>query len=77
MLSPFPVPTPTRNPLAHTPSPCFYKGVPHPPSNSHLPGIPLHWGIQPSQDQAPLLQFMHDKAILCYISWWSHGSLHI
>jgi hypothetical protein len=37
------------------------------------PGIFLHWGIKPSQDQGLLLWLM----ILCYICGWSHGSLHV
>ena len=40
------------------------------------PGIPLHWGIKPSQDQRPLFSLMSDKAIFCYTCGWSHGSLH-
>jgi hypothetical protein len=43
----------------------------------HCPGISLHWGIKPSQDQGPLLSLMSEKAILCYICVWSHGSLHV
>ena len=39
------------------------------------PGIPLRWGIQPPQDQGPLLPLMPDKAILCYICSWSHWPL--
>jgi hypothetical protein len=31
------------------------------------PGIPLHWGIEHSQDQKPLLTLMSNKAILWYI----------
>jgi hypothetical protein len=38
-------------------------------------GIPLHWGIESSQDQGQLLSSMPNKAILCYICGWSHGSL--
>ena len=38
---------------------------------------PLHCRIQPSQDQGPLLPLVLDKAILCYICSWSHGSLHV
>jgi hypothetical protein len=41
------------------------------------PGTPLHWGIEPSQDQGPLLSLMTYKDILCYICSWSHGSLHV
>ena len=77
MLTPFPV-SPKGNPLFHQPSSCFYEGVP-PPTHPLLPphpGIPLHWDIEPSQDQWPLLPLVPDKAILCYICIWSHGSLH-
>jgi hypothetical protein len=41
------------------------------------PGIPLQWGIEPSLDQGPLLLLMFNRAILCYICSWSHGSLHV
>ena len=40
-------------------------------------GIRLYWGIEPLQDQAPLLSLMSDKAILCYLCGLSHGSLHV
>ena len=40
------------------------------------PLIPLHWGINPSQDQG-LLPSMSNKAIFCYICGWSHRSLHV
>jgi hypothetical protein len=55
-------------PISHFPSPCFYEGVPSPtyPFPTPLPCIPLHWGIEPSQDQGPLLSLMPKKAILCY-----------
>jgi hypothetical protein len=68
-----------RNPLYHLPSPFFYGDVP--PLTHPLPPpytqIPLHWGIYPSQDQGPLLPLTPNKAILCYICNWSHGSLHV
>jgi hypothetical protein len=51
---------------------------PHPPP--FLPllcSVPLHWGIKPPQDQGPSLPLMPDKAILCYICCWIHGSLHV
>jgi hypothetical protein len=69
----------SRNPIFLPPSPCFYEGVP-PTTYPLLPsssGIPLHWGIEPSQDQGPLLPLMPNKAILCYICSWSHGTLHV
>jgi hypothetical protein len=76
MLSPLSVPPPPQRPPIPPLYLCFYEGY------SHLlllpcPGIPLHWGIQPSQDQGPLLPVMFHKAILCYIRSWSHGSLHV
>jgi hypothetical protein len=33
--------------------------------------------LGPSQDQRPLLPLIFNKAILCYICSWSHGSLHV
>jgi hypothetical protein len=58
-----------------SPSPSFYEGAPPPTHllSPHHPGIPLLWGIKPSQDQGPLLLLMSDNAILCYICGWSHG----
>jgi len=41
------------------------------------PNISLHWGIQPWQDQGLLLPLVPNKAILCYICSWSHGSVHV
>jgi hypothetical protein len=51
-------------------TPLPWKLTSHPPtlcSPTHLlplpcSGIPLHWGIEPSQDQRPLLPLMTDKA---------------
>jgi hypothetical protein len=45
---------PSKNPLSPPPSPCS-------PTYSLLipgPGIPLYWGIEPSQCQGPLLPSM-------------------
>ena len=64
---------PLRKSSILSPTPCL-------PTNPLLlpgPGIPLHWGIEPSQDQGPLLPLMLGKAILCYICSWSHGTLHV
>ena len=44
---------------------------------SPCPGIPLHWGIESSQNQGPLFPLILNKAILCYICVWSHGSFHL
>ena len=66
---------PSRNPLAHPSSPCFYEGAPKHtyPLLPPYPGIPLYWGIKPSHNQGQLLPVMSDKAIICYICSWSHG----
>jgi hypothetical protein len=65
---------------------CFPSENPlPPPAPTHQPtqlplscsGIPLHWGIEPPQDQGPLLPLMSDKAILWYICNWNHGSLQV
>jgi hypothetical protein len=64
---------PLENSLPPSPSPCS-------PTHSLLlpgPGIPLHWGIESSQDKGPLLPLMTNKAILCYMCSWSHESLHV
>jgi hypothetical protein len=77
MLSPFPVShlqTPYPIPLSPDSMRVLPASDPVPP---HHPGIPLHWSIEPSQNQGPLLPVMHNKAILCYICIWSHGSLHV
>jgi hypothetical protein len=68
MLSPCLV-SPLKPPYPIPLSSGFYKSVPPP---THLlplpqPGIPLHCGIKPSQDQGPLLPLISEKAILCYI----------
>jgi hypothetical protein len=34
--------------------------LPSPPTPIPGPGIPLYWGIEPSQDQGPLLPLMTD-----------------
>jgi hypothetical protein len=76
MSSPFPVPPPAlQNALSHPPASATMRllyTLLHPG-----PHILLYWGIQPSQDQGPLLPMMPKKAILCYICGWSHGSLHV
>ena len=56
-----------------TPSTLWVLSLPLSP----CPRIPLHWGIEPSEDRGPLLPLMPNKAILCYIWGWRHGSLHV
>jgi hypothetical protein len=55
---------PPASPLSYPPLPCFYEGAPPPnfPLLPHCPSIPLHWGIEPSQDQGPPFPLMPDKA---------------
>jgi hypothetical protein len=47
---------PSKNSLSPPLSPCS-PTHPHPLPG---PGIPLHWGIETSQDQGPLLPLMTD-----------------
>ena len=67
--------SPSVNPLSHPPPFASMRVFPHPPSlplpPPHL-GIFLNWGIEPSQEQGPLLPLVTNKAILCYIYGWSH-----
>jgi hypothetical protein len=49
----------------------------HSPTPTSCPDILLHWIIEPSQDQEPLLPLVSDKAMLCNICCWSHGSFHV
>jgi len=54
-------------PLHKLPFPPPYGYYPH-PSPLLPPHIPLHWGVQPWQDQGlPLPLVPRQKAILCYI----------
>jgi hypothetical protein len=47
---------PSENPLSFPPSPCS----PTHPLLLPGPSIPLYWGIDPSQDQGPVLPLMTD-----------------
>jgi hypothetical protein len=64
---------PPKDPYPILPSPYLYEGAP-PPSNPLLPHCP---SIKPPEDQGSPIPLMPDKAILCYIYSWSHGSLHV
>ena len=70
---------PSKNPLSHPPSPCFYEGTPPPPTHSCFTDLAsLFTGAsEPSKDQGPLLSLIFNKAILCYLCGWSHGSLYV
>jgi hypothetical protein len=78
ILTPFLVPHP-ETPYLIPPPPASITVSPFPPPQLLLSctGISLHWGIKPSQDQGTLFPLMSNKAILCYICGWSHGSLHV
>jgi hypothetical protein len=80
MLFPFSV-SPVEMPYPIS-SHCFYKEAirwapPTPLLPPSRPSIPLYWGIEPSQDQGPLLSLMANEVILYYIYGWSHGLLHM
>jgi hypothetical protein len=73
------LPTPPPEMLYPIPPPLASMRVfPHPSTHScPHPGIPLHWVIKSSQDQGLLLPLIPNKATLCYICGWSHGSFHV
>ena len=69
---------PSANLPFHSPLLFASKRVlPTHPLEPHPSSIPLCWGIKPPQNQGPSLPLKPDKAILCYIFSWSHGSLHV
>ena len=69
---------PLHKPPTPFPPHCSCEGAYAPtPLPFHFSSIPLHWGIKSPQDQGPPLPLMSDKAVLCYICSWSHGSLHV
>jgi hypothetical protein len=62
-----------------SPSPGFCERPPpfiH-PFLPHHPGILLLWGIEPLQEEGPPIPLIPDKAALCYVCSWSHGTLHV
>ena len=78
MLYPFPVLPP--KPLLQPPLPASMRVFLHPPTHSCLPTQAFPYtgaSIEPSWDQGPRLPLIPNKAILCYICGWSHGSLHV
>jgi hypothetical protein len=76
MLSPLLI-SPLETPFPILPH-CFYEDALLPIHSLPPPclGIPLYWGIEPSQDQGSL-PLMSNKAVLCYICCWCHRSLHV
>ena len=67
---------PSKNFLSNPPPSASMRVFLHPLLLPVL-AFPSVWGIEHSQDQAPLLPLKPDTAILCYICGWSHGSLHV
>jgi hypothetical protein len=67
MLTPFPVSSQeTLYPILSLPA--SMRVLLNPPTHPLLPpypGIPLHWGIKPSQHKGPLFPLISDNAILC------------
>jgi len=75
----FQILSPSPLPISRSPTPCFYEDAlaPTHPLQPQHPGILLHWGNKPLQDQGPLFLLMPGNTILCYICDWSHGSFHV
>jgi hypothetical protein len=70
---------PLYNPPSPPSTPCLNEGAPQTahPLLPQCPNIPLLWVIETPQDQGAPLSLMPEKAILCYISRWSHGYPHV
>ena len=69
-------PFPSGTSLLHPSSPCFYEGA-LPPTHSHLTALAFPYNGPSSLHRIKSFSFpMPDKAILCYICGWRHGSLH-
>jgi len=69
-----------HNPLSHPPPPSSVRVFLYPTTQPFPPpstDIPLHWGVQPWQDQGLLLPLVPNKAILCCICSWNHGSVYV
>jgi len=68
---------PSRNLLS---PPASMRVLPSPTTHSLQPprtDIPLHWGIEPWQDQGLLLHLCPIRLFLCYICDWSHRSIPV
>jgi hypothetical protein len=78
MLSHFLV-SPPETPYPIFPPPAFYESAlpPTPPLPPSCPGIILHWGYPAFLGPRSHLPLIPDKAILCYICGWSHGSFYM
>jgi len=71
----------SKCPVHRPPSlpPSSIRVFPLPNHPSFLPPHPdlSYTGVHPWQDQGLLLPLVPNKAILCYICSWSHGSVHV
>jgi hypothetical protein len=74
MISLFPV-APPQSPIPYTLSFASMRVLPYPPTQCS--SVPLRWGTKTPQNQGPPLTLISDKAILCYLCIWSHGSLPV
>jgi hypothetical protein len=75
-------PSTTTHTVPPSPPLGLYEGAPPPtlPLPPHCSSISLCWRIKPPYIGPRIihhLPLMPDKAILCYICSWSHGSLHV
>jgi hypothetical protein len=73
MLSPFLV-SPPKTPY---PSPLPLLTPAHQPTHSRFLALAFPWGLEPSQDEGPLLPLMTYNAIICSICSWSLESHHV
>ena len=74
LIPSFPFKHPQHNSLPSD----FMRVYAHRCTHSHLTALFfLSNGTKPSQNLVPPLPLMQDKAPLCYICSWSHGSLYV
>ena len=71
----FPFPNhPWKSPILSI-LPCFCEGVPHSPTSASAPSNSPTLGYpNASGDKRSFLPLMPNKAILCYLCSWGHGS---
>ena len=77
MLSSFPF-SPLQISYPIPPPPVSMRVLPHPPTQFCLNTLAFPYPGSPSEcpkDQGTPLLLLPNKAILCFISTWSHGSL--
>lgn len=68
------------NHLFHPPSPFSMRVLPHSTTHPFIipcPHIPIYYWILPWQNQGPLLPFVTNKTLLCFILHQSQESPHV